>query len=141
MDNYYNTANRMYKSSQTLHNNKEFHNSCYLGGYIIECYAKNIIGVSYGFKIAELKDFGHDLKKMNKEFQYIFSHSSVSSYMLDMPMNFSTCLSGNKRWDPYKRYSDTINEWNEMNSNNYQNEIALAMQKMAQMILDGHNLI
>lgn len=141
MDNYYNTANRMFKSSQTLHANQEFHNSCYLAGYVIECYAKIIIGISYGFNTSDLKDFGHDLKKMNKEFQYIISHSSISSYMLDMPTNFSKTLSGNTRWDPYKRYSDATNEWSQMNSNDYQNEIVFAMQKMAQMRLDGHNLI
>jgi hypothetical protein len=141
MDNYYNTANRMYKSSQILHNNQEFHNSCYLGGYIIECYAKIIIGVSYGFNIPDLKDFGHDLKRMNREFQYIISHSSISSYMLDMPVAFSKSLSGNAKWDPFKRYSDTGNEWSETDSNDYQNEIIFAMQKITQMRLDGHNLI
>jgi len=141
MDNYYNTAKRMHKSSETLHNNNEFHNSCYLGGYVIECYAKIIIGVSYGFGVSDLKDFGHDLKKMNKEFKYILAHSSVSGYMIDMPLNFSKSLSGSSRWDPFKRYSDLTNEWNQTNSNDYQNEATFAMQKMTQMILDGYTLI
>ena len=141
MDNYYDTANRMYRSSQTLHDKLEFHNSCYLAGYVIECYAKIIIGLSYGFNSTDLKDFGHDLKQMRKEFQYIFSHSSLSSYMLDMPTNFSKILTGNTKWNPIKRYSDTSNEWIDVSSNDFQNEIAFAMQKIAQMKIDGHNLI
>lgn len=141
MDNYYNTANRMFKSSQTLHSNQEFHNSCYLAGYVIECYAKIIIGLTYGFNTVDLKEFGHDLKQMGKEFQYIYSYSSFSSYMLEMPTDFSKILSGSAKWNPIKRYSDTSNEWKPSNSNDYQNEIVLAMQKMAQMRLDGHNLI
>lgn len=78
---------------------------------------------------------------MNKEFKYILAHSSVSGYMIDMPLNFSKSLSGSSRWDPFKRYSDLTNEWNQTNSNDYQNEATFAMQKMTQMILDGYTLI
>ena len=60
MDNYFETAQRMQKSSKILFDNKEYHNSCYLSGYVIECYAKVIIGLSYGFNSSELKTFGHD---------------------------------------------------------------------------------
>ena len=45
MDNFYDTAKRMHKSSETLHNNNEFHNACYLAGYVVECYAKIIVEV------------------------------------------------------------------------------------------------
>ena len=45
MDHFYDTAKRMYKSTKTLHNNGEYHNACYLAGYIIECYAKIIVGI------------------------------------------------------------------------------------------------
>jgi len=131
----------MYKSSQTLHNNLEYHNSCYLAGYVVECYAKIIIGITYGFNSTDLKVFGHDLKEMRKEFQYILSHSSISSYMLDMPTNFSKILAGSTKWNPMKRYSDISNEWLEVSSNDYQKEIVFAMQQIAQMKIDGHNLI
>ncbi|PIF44820.1 hypothetical protein CLU96_1815 [Chryseobacterium sp. 52] len=141
MDNYYNTSHRMYKSSKTLHSNQEYHNSCYLAGYVVECYAKIIIGLSYGLNSTDLKEFGHDLKKMRKEFQYIFSHSSFSSYMLDIPTDFSKISLGTTKWNPMNRYSDITNEWIEVNSNDYQNEMLFAMQKITQMKLDGHNLI
>lgn len=141
MDNYYDTAERMYKSSKTLHTNHEFHNSCYLAGYVVECYAKIIIGLTYGFTYTDLKEFGHDIKKMRKEFQYIFSHSSFSSYMLDIQTDFSTISQGSLRWNPMNRYCDTNTEWIEKNSIDYQSELLFAMQKIAQLKLDGHNLI
>lgn len=141
MDNYYDTSNRMFKSSKSLHSNKEFHNSCYLAGYVIECYAKIIIGISYGFNSTDLKEFRHDLQKMRREFQYILLHSSISSYMLDISTDLTTISSGNSRWDPMKRYCDTRSEWLEVNSNAYQIEMTFAMQKIAQLKLDGHNLI
>ena len=59
MDNFYDSAKRMHNSSQILHNNNEFHNSCYLAGYVVECYAKIIVGLSYGFTQEELaKELG-----------------------------------------------------------------------------------
>lgn len=142
MDNFYDTAKRMYNSSRTLHNNNEFHNACYLAGYVIECYAKIIVGLSYGLTHEELaKEFSHELKKLNKELQYIVSHSQYSSYIVDMKMDFSTLLSGSLKWNPIKRYILSSSNWNQINSNNFQNEIQLAIQKLTQMELDGHTLI
>lgn len=139
-DNFYATAKRMYKSSKTLHDNSEYHNACYLAGYVVECYAKIVVGLSYGFTPSELaKEFSHDLKKLNKELQYIITHSSYSPYIVDMRSDFATLLLNVAKWHPIKRYSS--NTWSQQNSNTFQTEIQLAMQKLAQMELDGHNLM
>jgi hypothetical protein len=142
MDNFYDTAKRMHKSSETLHNNNEFHNACYLAGYVVECYAKIIVGLSYKLTQEELaKEFSHDLKKLNIELQYILSHSQYSAYIVDMNTDFISLISGNLKWNPEKRYVVSSNNWNKSNSDNFQNEIQVAMQKLTQIELDGYNLI
>jgi hypothetical protein len=142
MDNFYDAAKRMHNSSQILHNNNEFHNACYLAGYVVECYAKIIVGLSYGLTQEELaKEFSHDLKKLNRELQYILSHSQYSAYIVDMKTDFVSLISGNLKWNPVKRYVVSSNNWNQSNSDNFQNEIQVAMQKLTQMELDGYNLI
>lgn len=139
-DDFYATAKRMHKSSKTLHDNSEYHNACYLAGYVVECYAKIVVGLSYDFTSVELaKEFSHDLKKLNKELEYIVTHSSYSPYIVDMRSDFATILLNVTKWHPTKRYSSNI--WSPQNSTAFQTEIQLAMQKLAQMKLDGHNLI
>lgn len=142
MDNFYDTAKRMHKSSEILHNAGDFHNACYLAGYVVECYGKILVGLSYGFTHQEIaKEFAHDLKKLNKELQYLFSNSSFSSYIVDMGTDFNTLLSGNYKWNPIKRYIIHTLCWDQPNSDNFQSEIQLAIQKLTQMQLDGYNLI
>lgn len=141
MDNYFETAQRMQKSSKILFDNKEYHNSCYLSGYVIECYAKVIIGLSYGVNSSELKTFGHDLKEMNKEFLYIFNHSSYLSYIKDLKINFGKITIGATKWNPNRRYSNVASEWTDVIAQDYQIEILVAMQTLAQMRIDGHILI
>jgi AbiV family abortive infection protein len=142
MDNYYDTAKRMQKSSKILFNNQEYHNSCYLAGYVIECYSKIIIGLSYGLNNTnDLKEFGHDLKEMNKMLQYILNHSSFSTYIKDLKVEFEKITKGMSRWNPTKRYSNISNQWSFQNAQDYQNEISVAMQIIAQIRNDGHTLI
>ena len=138
MDNFYDTAKRMYKSSEVLHRNNDFHNSCYLAGYVVECYAKIIVGV---FSIAVPRGFGHNLNRLNTEIQHILSgNSSLSQYLLNGSVDFSMVLA---TWNPVNlRYIDTANSLNtQLQSNQFQNEIQLAIQKLTQMQLDGYNLI
>lgn len=138
MDNFYDTAKRMYKSSETLHNNSEYHNACYLGGYVIECYAKIIVGV---FTTNTPRSFGHRIGNLDSELQNILSgNSSLSSYILNGPTDFNSVLS---YWNPVDlRYIDSVSSISTQNmSDNFQSEIQAAMQKLAQMELDGHTLI
>ncbi len=142
MDNYYDTAKRMYKSSETLHNNSEYHNACYLARYVVECYAKIIVGLSYGFTYNDIKrNFSHDLRRLDDELQYVFAHSSYSIYIVDMRVDFSSLLSGYSKWNPTIRYTENSRERNLSDSTNFQNQSQIAMQKLAQMEIDGYTLI
>lgn len=143
MSGFYDTAKRMYKSSETLHNSGEYHNACYMGGYVIECYSKIIVGLAYGFTDNEwAKEFSHNLKDLNKQLQYILSNSQVySQYIVDMNIQFSTIVSGSSKWHPNKRYSINSACWNQANSADFQQQIYSAMQHLTQMHLDGYSLI
>lgn len=137
MDNYFNTANRMFNSSQTLHNNQDFHNSCYLAGYVIECYIKITINLLSGSN----PPHSHDISKLNSKcLKYIATgNSSNQNYFIDSSNNFSAIL---QKWNPVNtRYTEEINKLIEKDSTTFQSEINIAMQKIAQMRLDGHNLI
>lgn len=139
MDNFYDTAKRMHKSSETLHSNGEFHNSCYMAGYVIECYAKIIVQV-FSSGIPTPRSFGHNLYRLDTALSSILSgNSSLSQYMLDGSTDFSMVLSN---WNPFNlRYVDMANSLNRQdNSANFQVEVQLAMQKLAQLEIDGYNL-
>ena len=135
MDNFYDTAKRMHKSSETLHNNNEFHNACYLAGYVVECYAKIIIEV---FSTAPPRSFSHNLGRLNSELNSILSgNASLSQYILNGPSDFATVLSN---WNPVSlRYIANFNSLSrQTKSNSFQAEIHLAMQKLAQLHIDGY---
>lgn len=141
-DHFYLTAQRMYNSSVILHNQGEYHNACYLSGYVVECYAKVIVGLSYGMNSQddEFKKFGHDLKKLNKELQYLLYNSSLPTYVVDLDLQFMDIIKGQSKWNPIKRYSN--NSWSQVDSTNFQNQIPKAMQLLAQMCIDlSTNLI
>lgn len=138
MDNFYDTAKRMYKSSETLHNNSEYHNACYLAGYVVECYAKIIVGV---FSTGIPRRFGHNISNLDIELQNILSgNSSLSAYIMSGPADFNSVLSN---WNPGNlRYTESsLTLSNQILSSNFQTEIQTAMQKLAQMEIDGYTLI
>lgn len=138
MDNFYDTANRMYKSSQILHNNNEYHNACYMAGYVVECYTKIIVGL---FSTNIPSSYRHNLSNLNIALQHILNgNSSLSPYILNGSLDFVTILSN---WNPVNlRYIDNANSLNNQSlSTSFQNEIQLAMQKLAELQIDGHNLI
>lgn len=142
MDNYYDTSLRMYNSSKTLHIFDDYHNSCYLAGYVIECYAKIILGLHYNIDAIQLRrNYSHKLDIMDTQFNYIVASSSYSEYMVDMILDFPNITTGSQRWDPIKRYINHPNQWTDINSKDYQNEMEVAMEKIAKMKVDGFNLI
>ncbi len=137
MDNFYDTALRMYKSAQSLHASKEFHNSCYIGGYVIECYAKIIYHLLSGSNPPHT----HNVSNLNSQcINYIASgNASNQTYFIDGTTNFSNVLA---QWNPVTtRYTEASNEFIENDSNNFQVEIENAMRVIARMKIDGHNLI
>lgn len=137
MDNYYDTAIRMYKSAQSLHVNQEFHNSCYVAGYVIECYVKIIYNLMSGLNPAH----SHNILNLNNQcLQYIASGNATNqAYFVDSTTNFSNVL---LQWSPVNsRYTEILNEFLETDSHNFQGEIEIAMNEIAKMKIDGHNLI
>jgi hypothetical protein len=140
--NYYDTAMRMYKSSKHLHSNTEFHCSCYLAGYVVESYAKILVGMSYQFGYEDLKqNFLHDLKRLNKELLYILNHSSVQQYINDLHLLCPTIAKGHRKWHPNARYNESNSEWLQNDSEKYQEEIKAVMQVLTRMKLNFTNLI
>ena len=142
MDSYYDTAQRMYKSAKILHNNSEYHNACYLAGYVLECYSKIVVGMSYPLTHQELsKEFSHDLEKLRKELDYILASSSISAHIRNLRAECPTIISGQFKWNPIKRYIQDRDRWNQANSNNYQSEVEIVMTEIARMKLNLTHLI
>lgn len=133
-DSFLDTAKRMYSSSKLLHNNNDFHNSCYLAGYVVECYAK-IIVEKYTTKSA--KSFSHNINKLNTELHQILAgNMTISSYILSGNTDYINIFT---KWNPVSlRYVDNTNKINSKNiSDDFQAEIDLAMQKITKMQIDG----
>lgn len=132
----------MHNSSQILHIFEDYHNSCYLAGYVVECYAKIILGLHHNIDALKLgRTYSHNINKMNREFTYILANSSYSEYMVDMIVDFPNITAGGQSWDPIKRYTNYSNQWTNIDSDNYQSEIEGVMKKIAKMRVDGYNLI
>lgn len=138
-DSFLDTAKRMHKSSEILHQNDDFHNACYLAGYVVECYAKILVekySSNYGNN-RTARSFSHNLNHLNTEMQYILSgNNSLSSYILNASTDFINILA---KWNPVSlRYVDNTNKINSKNiSDDFQAEIDLAMQKITKMQIDG----
>ncbi len=138
MDSFFDTANRMYKSSKTLHDNSEYHNACYLAGYVIECYAKIVVDISSSDKKA--RSFSHNLTNLNSEIKRIAQNDLLlATYVLEGSYDFPSIL---HNWDPGKiRYAVNQNsQYNQSLSTDFQNEIDFAMGKIGEMKLNGLNL-
>ncbi|MCD9617626.1 HEPN domain-containing protein [Chryseobacterium gleum] len=122
MDNYYDTANRMQKSSKILFDNHDFHNSCYLAGYVIESYLKIMC-----FNLSNTRPpLTHNLNNLNSSaLNYLASgNSSLVNHFTNN--TFPNIISN---WDPFaKRYSEKSSEWSSQNAKDFQNEIVKAMQ-------------
>jgi hypothetical protein len=136
MDNYYDTVIRMQKSSKTLFDNQDYHNSCYLAGYVIECYLKILF---YNVSNNNTPPRTHNLTNLNSSIiSYLSSgNSSLNSYFANN--SFSNIFLD---WNPVsKRYIERNLEWTPQNAQDYQIEITIAMQTLVQMRLNGLNLI
>lgn len=143
MENYYKTAKRTSKSSMTLHQNNEYFNSCYLGGYVLECYTKLLLKKALNLSDLDLKkEFSHDIKKLNKLIKTLSADPSAiglldTKYLIDINLNCTLMISGNKKWDPNKRYYIDETIWDSDTSEKYQTYITLLMTEISNMKLDG----
>ena len=142
-DNFFVASERMYDSSKVLHESNQFHNACYLAGYVLECYGKILIEKAMG---GRPKDYGHDLRKMDTELGYFLTSSSAGGgsfrkYYFDSAVQCpglrgGMAGAGIDGWNPFNRYSDSVN-WGQIASGHFQNEREICFEKIVEMYIDG----
>ncbi|MDM8565799.1 hypothetical protein QUF74_09110 [Candidatus Halobeggiatoa sp. HSG11] len=143
MDNFYKTALRTSKSSKTLHDNSEYFNACYLGGYVVECYSKILLKYAYSLTNEDLKkEFKHDLKRTTREIEILRQDQTISdlinpAYLIDLNNICNIIITGQNKWDPIKRYYNDETIWNDDTSIQYQHAINIVMDQISLMKIDG----
>lgn len=138
MDNFYNTAIRIQKDVDILSSsNQSYFNTCYLAGYILECYGKLLI-LAHDSTVC-VKDYGHDLNKINKKIVNDISvNGTYAKYCLDLKTECKAIAIGQSKWSPIKRYEDTSSIWNQKTTaDNYINESKKIINVIETMKIDG----
>lgn len=138
MDDFYCTAKRIHKDVKFLFaTNQSYFNTCYLSGYILECYGKLLITAHDSTELP--KDYGHDLKDINKKINNEISlNTTYAKYCLDLKIECQTIVSGHNKWDPIKRYGDNSSQWNQKSiAEMYINESSKIINLIEDMKLDG----
>jgi HEPN domain-containing protein len=131
-DNFLKTAERMYDSSKILHRENQSFNSCYLSGYVAECYAKIMYGLTSGSNIRS-----HDTADILVRISSLLTSASpYNRYWIDMPIECPNMYSGAAKWHPMERYSDTY-PWTITISAAFQQEMDIFFDKITEMIIDG----
>lgn len=131
-DNYLKTAERMYDSAKILHQANHSFNSCYLSGYVAECYAKILYNLASGNSRR-----GHDPANILSIVSSLLTSSSpYNKYWIDMSIECPNMYSGVAKWDPLERYSDT-HPWTSATSTVFQQEMDIFFDKITEMIIDG----
>ena len=114
---YLSTLQRMYKDAKMLCDNKEYYNSCYLAGYVLECALKYIL-MNYGEKahgekytLDELKGAAHNTVKLNKYLDDWLSMAEgiEARYRFDSRVicpHIFIGEGGYPQWDPKYRYGE-----------------------------------
>lgn len=129
------TCDKMYASATTLSNNQEYYNSCYLSGYVIECYLKQII-LKYAIKsdgtnytVDEIKaKYAHKIHVLIRDLKDCINvNASIpASCRIDLNIMCKTiCIGtgGHPKWDPRYRYGEH-SAWDDKSySDCYINEI------------------
>ena len=140
-DNYKDTVYRMSDSATVLHNNKKWFNTCYLAGYVAECYCKEILLLAeqegYHFHSAgSVREFSHKLDKLKDEVNLIALVAGVASaYCIDVQKECPTIYAN---WNPNKRYQSNNHMFNqEVNADKVMNEMQKLMKSIVQMEIDG----
>ena len=138
MDNFYCTAQRMCKDVNVLHaSGNSYFNTCYLAGYILECYGKLLILAND--PSANVKRFSHDLTKLNTKIKSdIILTTSLGKYCLDLSIECNNIYKGVHEWDPFNRYEDNPNLWNTKQvADNFVSESKKIMDMIGNMKIDG----
>jgi hypothetical protein len=137
-DNFLVAIERMRDSSRNLHGTSHFHNACYLGGYVVECYLKILYGLSTLNHAAGPRTYSHNLGALNADLIYNLTSSASTSrmrpYSIDIATECSTILS---TWNPVNRYNDGSIGWDEQTSILFQSELEKCFEKVAKMVVDS----
>lgn len=142
MDNYYCTAERIYEDVDLLFREKRYFNTCYLGGYVLECYAKLVLNQIFGVTMIELKKFSHRIDDINKELlQYISisttGGSAPGTYLFDLKAKCPTVCTSSEKWNPNNRYDDGTGLWGAAVAQSYYHEMTELILLLVQMKIDG----
>lgn len=142
LDDFYSTAERMYNDLELLFREKRWFNTCYFGGYIVECYAKLILSKVLGKKPAEIRVFSHNLQNLNLELQnvltsFITGGKVPPNYLCDVNSMCPTICLGLQAWHPEKRYGDGNSYWDENTAKDYHKEVNDLIVIIVQMKIDG----
>lgn len=134
MSQYFNTAERMYKSSKILHDNKQFFNACYLAGYVVECFQKTVIEIlnQDPKKIHDLED----LKRQYKSLKATRRGQDLAkkNLFVDIESKFPTIFSV---WHPTHRYDDSYT-WTEESSIKFQEELKHCLHLLNRLKTNGY---
>ena len=130
-DDYFATADRMQRDSRILHDNKCWHNACYLAGYVVEAGLKAIIRADEIDRGVHPTQYAHNIAPLV---------SLVTGARLIMGRAFDdTKINGSKllrRWHPRYRYQPT--EWDdETLSKDFQKTAEYMMEFLSELWFDG----
>ena len=130
-DDYFATADRMQRDSRILHDNKCWHNACYLAGYVVEAGLKAIIRADEIDRGVHPTQYAHNIAPLV---------SLVTGARLIMGKGFDDAkINGSKllrRWHPRYRYQPT--EWDdETLSKDFQKTAEYMMEFLSELWFDG----
>ena len=131
-DDYFKTADRMQRDSHLLHDNKCWHNACYLAGYVVEAGLKAIIRADEIDRGVHPTQYPHNIARLVR---------LVTPARLIMGRDFDDSGQINssrllRRWHPRYRYQPT--EWDdETLSQDFQNTAEYMMDFLTDLWMDG----
>lgn len=137
-DNFIHTAERMRDSSNILHLNKDYHNACYMAGYVVECYLKMFLNFSLLRPGVNPRHYGHDINSLSTDLHYAatssVSASAHKSYVIDVQTECPYII---QSWNPFNRYEGNPSQWNEIMSQNFNLEKEKCFDIITKMIVDN----
>ncbi|MBM7615417.1 hypothetical protein [Alkaliphilus hydrothermalis] len=138
-DDFYATAQRVWKDANILNNtpnNTSYFNTCYLSGYILECYGKLLIEAS---EVGKPDSFGHNIRRINEVINKTVSFDQTySKYCIDLNTKCTSIYKGKHRWHPNNRYSGSSTLWNTKEvADKFINESEIVMDIIDEMKVDG----
>ena len=140
MDDYFDTAQRIYNDITILRNSNKWFNTCYLSGYIMECYEKIILNEV--LNVPNARGFSHDVDRMADEIHRLYTAYLVgggvpSKYIVDIRRACASLFDGDNSWHPTKRYRNQTTIWGQTIAELFYNETDGIMMLLLEMELDG----